>query len=170
MRFPADLFFFALVVSTFAAEPVKVTIDQFTFVGPEGVIDQPTASPMRKAYWQWKKGDQVVDLTFFAFGPGQGGDVNSNIQRWFGQFSGSEGKAESATVEVNGIPITFARTEGTFSSGMPGGPTTALPNQALCGAILETKNGLIFVKMTGPIDLVREHEKAFTEMVRAAAK
>ncbi|HEY5752290.1 MAG TPA: hypothetical protein VIT21_04010 [Chthoniobacterales bacterium] len=170
MRLPAACFLIALVVSTFAAETVKVTIEPLTFTAPEGIVSVPVTSPMRKAHWQWKKADQVVDVTFFAFGSGQGGDVNSNLQRWFGQFSGSEGKTESARVEVNGIPITFARAEGTFASGMPGGPMTPLPNQALCGAILETKSGLIFVKMTGPIELVREHEKAFTEMVRAAAK
>jgi hypothetical protein len=68
------------------------------------------------------------------------------------------------------VKITFAMTEGTFSSGMPGGPTTPMEGYALCGAILESASGNVFVKMTGPNGVVKASTDAFKKMVSEAAK
>jgi hypothetical protein len=125
---------------------------------------------MRKATWRTSAGADAAEISFFTFGKDQGGTVNENIQRWYGQFSESAAKGESATVVVNNRTITFARSEGTFSSGMPGGPTTPLPDYALLGAIIETEGGLVFIKMTGPKATVQKMEKPFTDVVTNAAK
>ncbi len=150
--------------------PLKVTVENLTFTSPADWIDVPVTSPMRKATWRTSADADAAELSFFTFGKDQGGSVNQNIQRWFGQFSESATKGESATVVVNNRTITFARSEGTFTSGMPGGPVTPLPDYALCGAIIETESGLIFIKMTGPKITVQKLEKAFTEFVTNAAK
>jgi hypothetical protein len=39
---------------------------------------------------------------------------------------------------------------------MPGGATTPKPDYALAGAILESTRGNIFVRMTGPRELVKK--------------
>jgi len=59
-------------------------------------------------------------------------------------------------------------TEGTFSSGMPGGPTTAMENYALLGAIVEHKEGNVFVKMTGPAALVKASRQKFLDFLATA--
>ncbi|MFM8230248.1 MAG: hypothetical protein ACKOAL_03390, partial [Chthoniobacterales bacterium] len=59
---------------------------------------------------------------------------------------------------------------GTFQSGMPGQPTTPLEGQSLLGAILESPNGDVYVKMTGPAPTVEKAEPAFVEMVRATCR
>jgi hypothetical protein len=41
---------------------------------------------------------------------------------------------------------------------------------SLCGAILETANGNLFVKMTGPNAVVKASTDAFKKMVSEAAK
>jgi hypothetical protein len=87
-------------------------------------------------------------VTFFHFGKDQGGSTAENVARWYAQFPGSEDKRITENVQVGPVKITFAMTEGTFSSGMPGGPTTPLEGYGLCGAILEGAEGSIFVKMT----------------------
>jgi len=68
------------------------------------------------------------------------------------------------------VKITFAITDGTFSSGMPGGPTTPMEGYALCGAILESAAGNVFVKMTGPGAVVKASTEAFKKMITDAAK
>jgi hypothetical protein len=60
--------------------------------------------------------------------------------------------------------------EGTYKSGMPGGPQTPKPNYALLGAIIEASEGSVFVKMTGPKELARSATADFRKMVESALK
>ena len=109
-------------------------------------------------------------VTVFHFGPGQGGSVQSNVDRWFGQFDGdNEAKGASTAKETIGtVPVTFVRAHGTFQSGMPGQPSTPIEGQALLGAILESPNGDVYLKMTGPQPTVEKAEAAFVQMIRTA--
>jgi hypothetical protein len=66
--------------------------------------------------------------------------------------------------------VTYVQAEGTYKSGMPGGPTTPLPNTMLLGAILESAEGNVFVRMTGPVELVKSARDDFKKMIDAAAK
>ena len=63
-----------------------------------------------------------AEITFFHFGPDSGGDIQSNAQRWVSQFRGNENAAKIETQEIGGAKVTLVSTEGTYSSGMPGGP------------------------------------------------
>lgn len=147
----------------------------FTFPVPGGWQSVAPASPMRKAELRvpgpegtGDKGQAVV--TVFHFGPGEGGGVQANVDRWFGQFGGDRDAIGAATARetIGTVPVTFVRARGTFQSGMPGGPTTPLENQALLGAILESPAGDVYVKMTGPAPTVESAEPAFAAMIRAA--
>jgi hypothetical protein len=109
-------------------------------------------------------------VTFFQFGAGQGGSVAENVARWFAQFPGNEDKRKTETVQAGSVKITYATTEGTFSSGMPGGPTTPMTGYALCGAIVESPEGSVFIKMTGPASVVKSSTEAFKKMISEAAK
>ena len=71
---------------------------------------------------------------------------------------------------MDGVKVTFATTEGTFSSGMPGGPTSPLPGYALCGAILEHSGGDVYIKMTGPAAIVKDAIDELKKMATDAAK
>jgi len=53
---------------------------------------------------------------------------------------------------------------------MPGGSTTPMPGYALVGAILESDNGNVFVRMTGPKELVQSSLMDFKKMIEGAAK
>ena len=61
--------------------------------------------------------------------------------------------------------------EGTFKESMGGGPfapgpTKKLENYAMLGAILELADGsTVFIKMTGPKNVVAEEKKAFLAMI-----
>lgn len=158
-----------------AAEPGSFTAGDFTFAVPSVWRSVTPASPMRKAELSvpgpegtGKAGEALV--TVFHFGPGQGGTVQQNVDRWFGQFDGDNQSKAAATARetIGTVPVTFVRARGTFQSGMPGQPTTPLENQALLGAILESPNGDVYLKMTGPQPTVEKAEPAFIEMIRAA--
>ena len=158
-----------------AEEPANFTVGDFKFVVPAGWNSVTPSSPMRKAEiyvsgpeGTGKAGEAII--TVFHFGPGQGGTVQQNVDRWFGQFDGDNDAKGAATAKetIGTVPVTFARARGTFQSGMPGQPTTPLEGQALLGAILESPNGDVYVKMTGPAPTVEKAEPAFVQMIRAA--
>ena len=151
-----------------SAEPVKV--GAFSFAVPEGWKTVTPSSAMRKAQLEITQGPDKAEVTFFQFGAGQGGSVADNVARWFGQFPGSEVKRKTETVQAGAVKITYVATEGTFSSGMPGGLSTPMTGYALRGAILESADGNVFIKMTGPESVVKSSTDAFRKMVSEAAK
>ena len=158
----------AILLAADSAE--TFTVERFTFTVPDGWKKVAPPSPMRKAQLDVGEGALKAEVTFFHFGGGSGSAAD-NVSRWFSQFSGNESDRKTETAEANGVKITFVETAGTFSSGMPGGPTTPLPNYALRGAILEnTKEGDVYVKMTGPAVTVDSASAAFKKMVSEATR
>jgi len=163
----------ALVVR--AEEPVSFAAGDFKFAVPAGWNSVAPSSPMRKAELRVPGPEGTGDagqavITVFHFGQGQGGTVQQNVDRWFGQFDGdNDAKGASTAKETIGtVPVTFVRARGTFQSGMPGQPATPLEGQALLGAILESPNGDVYLKMTGPAPTVEKAEPAFVQMIRSA--
>ena len=166
----AALFTLTSLVTPLPAFGETVKVEAFTFAVPEGWNSVTPSSPMRKAQLEIARGPQKAEVTFFHFGADQGGTAEDNVARWYAQFPGSEKNRITEQAQVGPVKITFALTEGTFSSGMPGGPTTAMEGYALCGAILESAAGNVFVKMTGPNAVVKASTEAFKKMVMDAAK
>src|SRR3954463_6519929 len=163
-----------LLLLVFALAPMvraeTVKVEAFTFAVPDGWRSITPSSPMRKAQLEIARGTEKAEVTFFYFGGDQGGNAADNVARWYAQFPGSEKNRITENVQAGPVKIPFAMTEGTFSSGMPGGPTTPMEGYALCGAILETATGNVFVKMTGPGAVVKASTDAFKKMVNDAAK
>ena len=157
-----------LAAAATAAGPVEFTVGSFIFVRPENWEWMTPTSPMRKAQLSvpGKTGGPGAEVTFFHFGAGQGGSVQANVDRWFKQFS--DGYTDSKTEQAGDTTITFVKAEGTFASGMPGGPTTPMKDYALRGAILESSSGDVYVKMTGPSEVVKSAAPALEKMVRDA--
>ena len=71
----------------------------------------------------------------FHFGAGQGGGIEANVERWVGQFKGvDKQQVKRSDRSANGLVQHVVEIErGTYSSGMPGGPTTPKENFALLG-------------------------------------
>jgi hypothetical protein len=166
----AALFLTGAILVQSDARAESVTVEAFTFNVPDGWKSVTPSSPMRKAQLEIARGPDKAEVTFFHFGADQGGSAADNVARWYAQFPGSEDKRMTENVQVGPVKITFAMTEGTFNSGMPGGPTTPVEGYALCGAILESASGNVFIKMTGPNAVVKASTEAFKKMVTEAAK
>jgi hypothetical protein len=106
---------------------------------------------------------------------GAGGSVESNIDRWVGQFVGPEGAAARPRRDkttVSGCEVEIIDLSGTYKDS-PGGPfaggkTIMRDNYRMLGAIIQTKDkGNYFLKLYGPKATIDENEKAFQEMVKS---
>ncbi len=165
-----------LVLSAVAAvaADAKFKVSDLTFTRPEKWESVPTVSAMRKAQLKINDAEKKTsaEVVFFHFGASNGGGVQANVERWFRQFDGPREKINAKTEEtkVGAHKVTYVQAEGTFNSGMPGGPTTPMKDYALRGAIIESGEGDVFVKMTGPAALVKASEANFKKMVESALK
>ena len=162
-----------LAAAARAADPASFTVGTFTFKRPAAWKWVPVAAnSMRKAQLRVEgEGGQSADVVFFTFGAGQGGGVDQNISRWVGQFAQGDGTAVKPVVEaaeIKGTKVTRVRVDsGTFNSGMPGGPTTPMTDYGLYGAILESKDGDVFIKLTGPSALVNKAAADFEALIQS---
>jgi len=149
--------------------PTNFTIAGLTFTRPASWVWGSSPSAMRKATLTVHGPGGDADCAFFYFGTDQGGDVKSNVERWAGQFTGEEDKSVMATQDFGTNKVTLVKAQGAFNSGMPGGPTTPQANYALLGAIIETAQGKVFIKMTGPKAVITGCETDFLSLVKSAA-
>lgn len=171
------LIFLSLGLSgvSFAADtPKTFPVGEFTFARPANWEWVPATSAMRKAELKVESKDkkEKAEVIFFHFGESNGGGTQANVDRWLGQFKEPREKLNSKvdTAKINGRAVTFVQAEGTYMSGMPGGPKTPQPNAMLLGAIVESDKGNVFVRMTGPVALVKEAQGDFKKMIESAAK
>jgi hypothetical protein len=156
------------------AEEKTFKVGEVSFTRPEKWEWVEVASPMRKAQLKVtdEKGKMSAEVVFFQFGPGPMGGVKANVDRWLGQFAEPREKINAKTEEVTvgKTKVTYVQAEGTYKSGMPGGPQTPMPDYALAGAIVEVGEGNIFVKMTGPKVLVKSSVGEFKKMIESGLK
>ena len=104
------------------------------------------------------------------FGPGQGGAIDANIDRWRGQVQGPDGAPAPAKIDkrtVRGVPITVIDSSGSYTGmGGPMAPSPkAVPGYRLLGAIVEGPGGNVFFKLTGPAKTVAAHQKNFEQLL-----
>ncbi len=111
----------------------------------------------------------------YFFGPGQGGSIEANIDRWEGQFKAPGGKpapAKVAKITIHGLPVTTVDVSGEYS-GMAG-PTATAPvlvtGYRLLGAIVEGPGGNIFIKFTGPVKTVAASQPKFQQLLDSFEK
>ena len=115
-----------------------------------------------------------AECVVYFFGPGQGGTVQANIDRWQGQFKGPGGKPAAAKVSkitLHGLAMTTIDLSGDYS-GM-GGPISAAPAVSayrLLGAIIEGPGGNVFIKFTGPAKTMAANQPKFQQLLDSFQK
>jgi len=152
----------------------KFTAGGISFEEPNGWQTQKPSSSMRKAQFAIKgKDGKSAEVVFFHFGPGEAGGVAANVKRWLGQFKEPADQLNAKTVieTINGTKVTYVTAVGTFMKGPPfGGNKVPVPNSGLLGAIIEGKQGAVFIKATGQKTIVKGTEKDMKTMVAKALK
>ncbi|MBI3880452.1 MAG: hypothetical protein HY301_10370 [Verrucomicrobia bacterium] len=155
----------ALAAETFTA-------GQFTFATPKGWKKLESSSAMRAAELKAGEAKDAPDVVFYYFGPGGAGGTKANVDRWLSQFVEPRDDKNTKTEEktVGKVKVTYVQAEGTYQSGMPGGPKTPMPNSLLLGAIVEGSEGSVFARMTGPAALTKAAAADFKKMIEGALK
>ena len=149
-----------------ALPPVEIS-----WLDPPGLHRVPPKNAMRKASYEVPKakGDtEDGELAVFYFGPGQGGGIDANVDRWVKQFSDvPPGDVKRADREANGLhQHTVDIAHGTFDGGMAmGAAAGSKKDYALAGAIVEAPSGAYFFKMTGPAKTVAAARVAFLQLL-----
>jgi hypothetical protein len=172
--------FFALLVllismtNLWAEEHATFMAGEFTFTRPPKWEWIESTSKMRKAQLKVTDPDSKTsaEVAFYYFGTGGAGGVEANVERWLGQFAEPRDQinAKIEHTTVGKTKVTYVQAEGTYKSGMPGGPTTPNPRYALFGAILESDDGNVYVKMTGPKEFAKSLVEEFKKMVESNLK
>lgn len=112
-----------------------------------------------------------AEMVVYYFGPGQGGSVEANVDRWRSQFAGPEGgpvEPEISRFEASGMPVTVVELTGTYTRGVgTGAAGPARSEQTLVAAVLESDRGSLFIQLHGPRATVALHREVFADFLRS---
>ena len=149
------------------------------FTRGEGWKKVQPASSMRAAQYELPGEAGAAEMVVFYFGPGQGGDAKSNIERWVGQFSSPESTTATlamdvADMEKDGLKVALVKTQGTYTPTAMGPMMPAQdprPDQALFGMVIEGgPEGSVFIRATGPKATMDAHAEALEAMAQSVRK
>ena len=167
MKFFLTFFTLSLAIPVFLTANV-VEVAGYRFVAPDHWQQSEPSSSMRKAQFNLKsESGHSAELVFFYFGPSGGGGLRANVDRWIKQFENLQEKKVNEEI-VDEVKVTYVRATGTFLSGSPFGPKTPKPGHSLFGAIIEGKQGSIFLKMVGQTKAVHAFENPMIEMITSS--
>jgi len=149
----------------------------FSLRVPKGWTESTPTSNMRAAQFVISGDAGDAELIVYYFGEGQGGSVEANVDRWYGQFEQPDGaptrdKAIRTERKVDGLAVTLLNVKGRYVANIK--PTSPEkhnePNFQMLAAIIETDNGPYFFKMVGPDKTVTAAEKDFAAMIDSIKK
>jgi hypothetical protein len=130
------------------------TVGEFTFAETEGWKAQKSTKMMVKSSFvkTGADGKTSLEVNFYHFGAGQGGDVGGNIKRWEGMFSAEP--AVTTTKEdmaFGSRQATLVKIAGTYQGSMMSREAEPKPDYVLVGAVLPSESaGHVFARMVGP--------------------
>jgi hypothetical protein len=158
---------------TYTPAETSAQVAGITFHPDVNWIDNGPSGMRAADYMLAPQGDdqEPASLAVFYFGPSSGGGVEANLQRWIGQVSIPAGENPRQTeIDINGMKAHLLEVHGTYNQSM-GGPmssqTEAKEGYSMYTAVLETDQGNVFFKLTGPAATATAMNKQFTEMLKA---
>lgn len=129
-------------------------------------------NPMRLATYSIAPaaGDaEGAECAVYYFGPGQGGDVQTNVDRWIGEFE-NPGKPERVSRTVDGMPVSTVRVRGNHLAHAGMGDDALRTHYELYAAIVEGPQGSLFFKLLGPLRTVNGAAADFDRMLGSLRK
>jgi hypothetical protein len=162
-------------IGSIAAAPGRIDVGGLTAMPPVGWEQLTPSSSMRLAEFRLPgqpMGSGDATLAIFYFGRGQGGSLENNIDRWYGQFDQPDGGSTKESSRrwqdtVYGMPVTMVDIAGTFTAGMGSGARADEPaaGYRMLGAIVESGKGPFFFKLIGPKATVSHWNPSFTAFI-----
>ena len=176
MRSRTPLLAALVLAAPVAAETMRHEAAGLRFSVPRTWTRVPAPSDVRAAQYNIPAaGGEAEDgeLILFYFGQDKGGGVQDNLDRWYGQFTQTDGKpSKDAAVltirTVSGLRVTAVDLSGTYSA-MAGPMQKAEPKAGyrMLGAIVEGNGGPWFFKATGPAATIGAAKGDFDALVQS---
>ena len=156
-----------LTFSSVKAEDLKVGDVTFAMPANWSKAESPNRMAQAAAKLAAKDGAAELICLFFHFGPGQGGDVESNIPRWKGYFEG-EAKMEREEVTVGAKKAPVVNLTGTFiGSSFNRQPPKA--DQTMVAVVVPSAGGDVFLRLVGPSKDVAAAKEDIRKLIQSAA-
>lgn len=134
---------------------------------PKSWVKQDPSSNMRIAQASIPGPGGPGEFAVFFFGPGGGGSVEANIDRWVGQVETSD-HPKPETFESGGMKVTWVDVKGTLKASQMGpAPSASMNDARLYGAVVEGPGGPWFFKATGPDKTLAPQRDAFVTMLKS---
>ena len=153
-----------------AADAVRTEAAGLRFAVPADWTRVPATADVRAAQFNLPlaPGDtKPSELVLFFFGPGKGGGVQDNLDRWYRQFTQPDGKPSSEAAvltirTVHGLKVTQVALGGAYTAM---NATAAEPDHRLLAAIIEGPEGPWFFKAVGPAASIERAKAGFDAML-----
>lgn len=151
-------------------DPTLIEVAGITMRKPVTWVWTKPAQSMRTLQYAVPATDRnapAAELIISVFAGNDGGPLEGNLQRWAGFFrqeDGSEAPAERSQLEAGDYTIWRQESRGAYM-GM--GQAAPRPGYAQLGAIIETGDQRIFLRLVGPQESVESNRAAFDEMLRS---
>jgi hypothetical protein len=145
-----------------------------SFTIPYKWHSEPVENANRAGQWQVPlphgEDGEGAEAAIFYFGPGIGGGAKDNIAGWNGLMldpQGNPAPAKVTTTSAGGLKITIVSIFGTYAQPMsqPGLPPAVKAKFGLLGAVVETAQGNIYWRLTGPEALITATLPLFNKIV-----
>jgi hypothetical protein len=151
----------------------SLALGPFTLSAPADWTIKPVTSNMRAADFQLPaKPGAEAELIVYYFGTGGAGSVDSNLDRWLGQFQQPDGKKSRDVAKIEhtkfgGQDATFVSVTGRFvAPAMPGATESVdKTDQTLLAAIVSSPSGPYYFKLVGAKSTVDAQAAAFRKML-----
>jgi hypothetical protein len=161
-----------------AAEPsAPVEATPYVFTAQDGWREEPPSSGMRRAQYVLPAVEEGADdatLVVYHFGPGGGGDLEANLDRWASQFEQPDGVDTRELLEpqarvVNGVALSVVDLDGTYVAETRPGSGERLRKERwrMLAAIVDAPEGAYYVKLVGPEGTIAHWEASFVAFLDA---
>ncbi|CRI64787.1 conserved exported hypothetical protein [Thiocapsa sp. KS1] len=163
-----------LAGSAAASADQAVTFLTYQSSVPDAWVAETPKSEMRKLQYKVPAsggaGGDGAEFVVYFFGPGQGGTLEANIERWQSQFQGPDGAPVEPTVTQIGtetVPATLVELRGSYGRSVGMGPGDDVQtDRMLLAGVIETPQGNLFPQMHGPAELVAAQREGFVAFVK----
>jgi len=153
------------------AKPIVVGPFKFALAAPWK--ESATPGPMSQGTIELPGKDGAPGLTasFYHFGPGQGGALDGNIQRWQGMFQPSPAATtEREEMDFGQAKAAVVSITGTYTGSRFSPEKEPRVDYTLLAVVLPSAEGDVYVRLVGPAAGVSAAKEEFKKMLATAAK
>jgi hypothetical protein len=162
---------------TQAAQATDVKFGDLTSAAPESWKSKPPSNKLRAYEFTLPGADgkEDAELAIFFFGPGGGGDVKANIERWKTMFKPPAGKtaddiSKVETLKLDKAKLTYLDITGIYLAKFPpfdpNAKVTEKPDFRRLGVFFDCENGPYFITVTGPAATIERHKGEFDKWLK----